>query len=169
MALTRRQLLVLAAAPPLLAAVGVGAVGLSWWLQDPGADFRYLTELEATVLRGLAGAAWPPTPACPVDGATCGLDRYLDENLAPLGQLQREGIRLLLHAVNELTLATHGGRFIDLDRAVQSQAVASWLDSEVLEVRSAVQSIVVLTGMGYTSHPDASGAFGSLYRCGYGR
>lgn len=169
MRLSRRQLLVLAAAPPLLAVAGAGIVATSWWGQPAGEGFRFLSEAEAGILRALTGAAWPPTPACPLDGATCGLDHYLDAHLATLGDLQRDGIRVLLHALDALPLPSHGARLVALARPDQAEVVHGWLSSDLMELRSAVLSVVILTGMGYTSHPDAAATFGALYGCGYGR
>jgi len=167
--LSRRQLLVLASAPPLLAAAGAAGVAGSWFLQRPAPPLRFLSTAEAATVRALCGAAWPATTACPLDGADADLDAYLDELMASLGGLQRDGIRMLLHVIEELPLATDGDRFGALPRDRQAALLQSWLDSDQATVRSALVSVVILTGMGYTTHPDAAATFGSLYRCRYGR
>ena len=169
MRLSRRQLLVLAAAPPLLAAAGTAAVGLSWWDQPQAAGYRHLSAVEAETLRAFAGAAWPPTAACPLDGELAQLDQYLDQAMADLGELPRQGIRMLLHLLDHLPLPTDGARFRALPREDRGRLLLRWLDGDLPELRSAMQSLVVLTGMGYTSHPGAEGTFATIYRCRYGR
>ncbi len=169
MPLSRRQLLILASAPPLLAAAGAAGVAAHWYKQPPAAGYRFLSVAEATTLTAIAGAAWPGTTTCALDGADAGLDRFLDASMAALGDFQREGIRMLLHLFENMPLATDRARFSTLSRTRQGELLLSWLDSEIPEVRSAAQSVVVLSGMGYTCHPDAADVFGTIYRCRYGR
>ncbi len=169
MSLSRRQALALLAAGPALAALGAGGVLATVWDQAPGPGYRHLSPSEASFVRALGGAAWPATEACPLDGALAELDLFLDASLDSLPELPRKAARAGLHALDALTLPAAGARFRTLDLAQRSTWLTAWLNSDTMALRSAVTSIVLVLGMGYTTHPAAAPAFSRLYRCGYGR
>lgn len=168
MAPTRRQVLALLAVPPALAAMGAVGAGVAWWGQPTTAGYRHLSVDEAAFLRALAGAAWPATPACPLDGAQADLDRFLDASMDTLPPTPRQAARFGLHALDALPFPLHGAPFRALDLQARQQVLHGWLDSELMPLRTAVLSTVLLLGMGYTIHPDAVATFGSLYKCRYG-
>lgn len=169
MRLNRRQLLALLAAPPALAALATVGVGVHWWDQPPGATMRHLSPDEAEFIRAFAGAAWPATEACALDGAQADLDHLFDESLSGLELRARQAARLGLHALDQVPLVSHGHTFHGLDPAARGQVLASWLDSDLMPLRAAVTGVVVLVGMGYTTHPRTEAVFSGLYRCWYGR
>ena len=165
---TRRQLLALLAAPPVLVAMGAGAAGLRWWDQPTQAGYRHLSQDEGAFLRALGGAAWPSTPACPLDGADADLDRFLDAAMDTLPETPRKAARLGLHALDALPLPLYRAPFRALDLQDRQDVLHGWLDSELMPLRTAVLSTVLLLGMGYTTHPDTAAVFSSLYKCRYG-
>ncbi|NOY27670.1 MAG: gluconate 2-dehydrogenase subunit 3 family protein [Oligoflexia bacterium] len=162
-------MLALAATPPALAALGLGVVGVRWWHQPAGPGFTWISPSEAAIVRSLAGAAWPATAACPLDGADADLDHFVDGVLSTLAASPRSAIRMGLHTINDLCLPTHQSAFSTLDRTSQQDVLAGWLDSESMHLRTAALSLVLFIGMGYTIHPATAGTFGHLYRCRYGQ
>lgn len=168
MRLSRRQILALLAAPPALAALGAGAVGLRWWDQPSGQGLTWLSPDEAAFVRALAGAGWPATDACPLDGQDADLDRFIDGSLGTLADTPRKAARVGFHALDALCVPTTGRTFKALDLADRQDVLHGWLDSDLMPLRMAVLSTVLLLGMGYTIHPATTDVFGSLYRCGYG-
>lgn len=168
MSLSRRQVIALVAAAPVLASLAAGGVVARVWDQPAADGLRHLSASEAEFLRALAGAAWPANDRCPLDGAAAGLDVFFDSTLDTLPELPRTAARAGLHALDALPLSTDGDRFSALTPALRTQKVEAWLNSDSLNLRSAVTSLVLVLGMGYTIHQSAAPAFSRLYRCGYG-
>ena len=163
MRITRRHVLALTAALAAAGAVGVTAVGLSWWDQPPGADYRLLSAEEAALLRAYAEALYPAGGEPDLSGGEANLDRFVDEVLSHMPPFQAKGTKLLCHAVEAL-----GGGFTARPLHERQVLVLEWLQHPVAEVRSVAQSMVLLLGMGYTTHPAAVGFFSDMWRCGYG-
>ena len=169
MQLSRRSVVGLAAGGAVLGGLGGGAsvVG-GWWQVPAGAGFAVLSEDEAAVVRAWAGAAFPPGAACPVDGATAGLDRFFDGVLAGLPPLQRDLLKLLLHAIDTGAIALEGARFTALPPAAARRAFHALVEAELAEVRGAALSLTVLLGTGYTVHPGTVATLSRLHLCGLG-
>ena len=169
MKITRRHVLALTAAAAASAGGGVGLVATRWWDQPAGAGFRVLSTEEATFVSALAAAAWPATEAVALDGGAAGLDHFLDELLAVSPQIPRDLLRTLFHALDLWPVPTRGARFTSLRAADRDAVFMGWIDSELAEVRSAVQGVVLLLGMGYSTHPDVVSFMSPMFGCGFGR
>ena len=168
MAITRRQLLrwttVLGTATTL-----VGGVHLySWWDTPPEAPFVNLNTLEASIVRVVGGAAFPSGETINLDGYSANLDRFFDTLLSSMTTENRQLLKLLLEAIERATIPTHGSFFTSLSTPEQQACIETWLQSSNALFRGAIQSLVVLLGMGYTAHPTASTYLARYFRCGFG-
>jgi len=163
MRITRRHVLALGGALAAAAAVGAGGVGLSWWDQPADAPYSLLSEEEGRFLIAYAEALYPPGGEPALSGGEAGLDRFVDAVLSHMPDFQASGTRLLCHAVEAF-----GGGFTALPLAERQALILEWLMHPIAEVRSVNQSLVLLLGMGYTTHPEAVGFFADMTRCGYG-
>lgn len=169
MNVTRRHLLALAAGTTAAATVTGGAVIASWWNSPPDAPYTNLTSDEASFLRAWAGAAFPATQALPLAGEDAGLDRFFDEMLNHTPSDAATLLRLLINALNTSTVVTHGASFSSLGATERSQTFEDWTHAQVAHFRSATQSLVLLLGMGWSTHPEVAPHMRLLHSCGYGR
>lgn len=169
MRVTRRHLLALAAGTTAAAAVTGGAVVASWWDAPADAPFATLTTDEAAFLRAWSGAAFPATQALPLAGEAAGLDRFFDELLHHTPTDAAKLLRLLINALNSATVVSHGSTFTSLSSTQRSAVFEDWTHSGTAHFRSATQSLVLLLGMGWSTHPDIAPHMRLLHSCGYGR
>lgn len=169
MKITRRHLLAMSAASAAAVSVCAGGVGMSWWNQPPGAGFAQLSEAEATFLRAFSGAAFPGGDFIALDGQDAELDVFFDVTLSTMPELTANLLKLLMQGLERWTVISTGHVFSHLPRDAQQAQLAAWLGHDVAEVRSAISSLVVLLGMGYTTHPAVAPVMGQWHRCGYGR
>ena len=167
--LSRRALLGAAAA--VTAVLGGGALVTlgRWWDRPPGEGYRWLSLEEAAIVRAVAGAAWPGGEVVALEGETAGLDHFFDEMLATMPETPVELLKLLLHVLDDLASLDAGTGLANLSKQARSDIVMGWLASPLPELRSATTGLVVLLGMGYTTHPEARWPFPHLYGCGYAR
>lgn len=166
---TRRAVLLAAAGAIGAAGAGAGGLLVHWWTQDPDQGYAVLSKDEAAIARAIAGAAFPPGEVVALDGLEADLDRYLDAMMATWPALTRDLMRTLLHLLNELPLVGEGASYLSLTRERRMDVLMGWLQGDQAELRAAVSSVVVLLGMGYTTHPKVGGPLPHLYRCGYYR
>lgn len=167
--LSRRTLL--RAAGALTAVVGGGAlltVG-RWWDRSAGEGYLHLSQDEAAVVRAVAGAAWPAGEVVALDGEVADLDHFFDQMLHTMPELPQKLLRTLIHALDDLARLSEGHGLVALSRDDRTTLVMRWLEDDSHELRSAVTALVVMLGMGFTTHPDARGPLPHLYRCGYYR
>lgn len=169
MKVTRRHVLAGVAAVAAAGAAGGAAVVGAWWRQDVGAGLAVLSEEEAGLFDAIAEAAWPSGGDPAIGGRDAGAARYLDALLVGMPATQRDLLRLSLHAVDALSLPTHGAHFHTLPAAEAQDALSAWLAHPRAELRSLVQSLHILSGMAWTSHPDVAARLVPLFGCGYGR
>lgn len=162
--ITRRQLVAGTAALAAASALAVGGVGAHWYDQPPGTGLTLLSPDEAAFLTAFAEAIYPPGGTPSVSGAEVEIEVFVDRVLAGMPTFQQQGVKLLCHAIDAL-----GGGFTGQPLARRSAQILTWLDSPVAEIRSGVQSLILLIGMGYTTHPAAVETYADLMRCGYGR
>ena len=165
--ISRRQLLALGSATAAVAALGAGGTVASWWKQSPAAAYVHLSTAEAGFLLALAEVAWPATSALPLPGHRASLDHFMDGTLGTIPPAIASQLRLLFHALDHLPLATRASTFQDLAPAERGEVLEGWLGSGLAELRSGASSLVVLLGMGYTTHPDNAPWFSRMYGCGY--
>ena len=164
MKLSRRHLLALAS---LCALAGGAGVATEWWRTDPAPGRLFLDDDEAALLRALAGAAWPAVDGLP-GGDEMGLDLFFDALVGSVPALPRDLLRVLMHALDAWPTPLRLRDFAGLPLAARDDVLRGWLDHPLLEVRSAVQSLVILLGMGWSSHPAVSARLSLLSNCGLG-
>ena len=169
MRITRRHLLALSAGTTAAAALMAGGVATQWWDHPPDAPLSVLKTEEARFLRAWAGTAYPATPDIPLKSAQAGLDRFFDDMLQTMPEDSAKLLRLLFNALDALTLPTDGTAFSLLPPARQSEVFEAWIHSDVDPFRSATQSLVLLVGMGWSTHPEVAPHMLKLHSCGYGR
>lgn len=169
MKITRRHLLALSAASAAATALCAGGVATQWWAQPADGNHRKLAAEEARFVRGFAGAAFPAGPYIALSGADAGIDDFFDAVLDGMPDITADLLRLLMHALEHAPLPIHGGRFTMLPLDKQQHVLQGWLHHDIAEFRGAVSSLLVLLGMGYTTHPDVAPIMGAWHRCGYGR
>ena len=166
--LTRRHVL---AAGALVLALGAGAglwVG-SWWDQDPAAGLLVLSEDEVAILDALAEAIFPAGGDPAIGGRAAGCGRFTDKVLSGMAETQANLVRLSIHALESLPLATHHARFSALDTPTATQLVRDWLAHPQPEVRGVIQSLYIFLGTAWTTHPEVAPRIVALSTCGYGR
>ena len=129
----------------------------------------HLSKDEAEFVRALSGAAFPAGDVITLSGADADLDRFFDAMLSGMPALTGDLLKLLIQALENLSVLLAGGRFTTLSMNTQQALVEGWLTNDQTELRSAVQSLVVLLSMGYTTHPEIAPLMSSWHRCGYGR
>ncbi len=169
MSITRRHLIAASAGISAAAAVCAGGVGIRWWDAPAGASWVNLAADEVALVRALSGAAFPAGAFIHLSGADAGLARFFDAMLSGMPALTGDLLKLLAQALEHFTLVTHGDRYSMLSLAEQQLQLERWLSSSRPELRGAVMSIVVLLGMGYTTHPDVAARISPWHGCGYGR
>ena len=169
MRITRRHLLALAAGTTAAAALTGGAVVASWWDAPADAPFSVLTTEEAAFLRAWSGVAFPATPTLPLAGEDAGLDRFFAAMLRHTPADAARLLRLLVNALDGATVISHGSSFTSLEPAEQATVFEDWTHSGVAHFRSATQSLVLLLGMGWSTHPEIAPHMRLLHSCGYGQ
>lgn len=167
--ITRRHALAAAALSAGAAATTVAATGLRWWDQPAGEGYKCLSDDEAAFIRALAAAAWPATEAIPHSGGDLDLDRYLDDSLSVMSETSRTLLKMLFNMLDTWPMPRHMSSFAALVPAERAEVLEHWLGHFRAEVRQAAQSLVLMIGMGYTTHPKVAPFFQNLHSCGYGR
>ena len=168
MTISRRQLLQWTAALGLASSVAIGVNVSTWWNTDPDTPYVNLNLLEANVVNAISGAAFPAGSTINLNGGQAGLDRFFDELLSAMSSENRTLLKLLLEAIDRATLPTHTTYFTALSLEERQLCIQQWLHNPSHLIRGAVQSLIVLLGMGYTSHPIASEHLSQYFRCGFG-
>jgi hypothetical protein len=169
MRITRRHLLALSAASTAAAAVATGGLVSQWWDQPAERPYTVMNASEAAFIRAWAGAAYPATTAIPMAGDTAGLDRFFDEMLSTMPADTARLLRLLIHALDNASVLTDGAPFSSLPATTQARCFEDWIHSDIDPARSATQSLVLLVGMGWSTHPMVAPHMVKLHSCGFGR
>ncbi len=168
MRVTRRHLLALAAGTSAAALVSGSVLVSRWWDAPPDAPYRGLSEEEGAFLRAWSGAAFPPTSTLPLDGASAGLDHFFDALLGHTPEDTGRLLRLLLNGLDAATVPLEGDVFHRLSVDQQARHFKTWTHSRIDHFRSAAQSLVLLLGMGWSTHPEVAPHMKMLHSCGYG-
>ena len=169
MHITRRHLLALTAGTAAAGAIGAGGLVISWWNQPADQPYRHLTSSESAFVRAWSSTAFPATKLISLDGSSANLDRFFDEMLGAMPGDTDKLLRLLLNGLNNLPLTSHATPFHKLPKAAQAELFDNWSHSNVSAFRSAIQSLTLLLGMGWSTHPDVSPFMEKMHSCGYGR
>ena len=171
--LSRRQLLVLAAAVPvaggLLAVGGTGTLAWQWWDRPAGVGLLCLATDEHAFVQAIAEAWMPPGGEPALSGSEAELGHFLDGILAGMPMPQANELKLLLQALDDLPYLTQGAPFRSLDLATRITVLDGWLHSDQWLLRNAIIGLLSLIGTGYTTHPDVLPYVRPHFKCAYGR
>ena len=148
--------------------MGVGLKTYSWWDTTPDQPYQNLNTEEATFIRSLSAAAFPVGAVSALDSRQANLDRFFDLFIGNIAGQNRRLLRFFLHVLNHATFLNHQTLFIDLTPQKQIQQLEAWLIHDHHLFRSAIQSLIAILGMGYTTHPEVASLLTPLHRCGYG-
>jgi len=173
MALSRRQLLTLAAAVPVaggLLAIGAGGtVAWQWWDRPAGAGLKRLADDEHAFAQALA-EAWMPHGGEPeISGAEAELGHFLDGVVAGMGLTQGNELKLLCQALDDLPRLTHLAPFRSLDLDTRIAVLDGWLHSDQWLLRNTILGLLSLLGTGFTTHPEVLPYIRPHFKCAYGR
>ena len=169
MKIQRRHVLAALAAVPAVGALGAGGLAWRWWDRPAGEGLRRLSVDEHDFVVALA-EAWLPAGGTPaLSGADAGLGGFLDEVIDGMAPATGTQLKLLLQALDDLTLPTHGSAFRHLPLAARTEQLGAWLRSDLWLLRNGVQALLVLMGTGYTTHPEVVETLRPWFACGYGR
>ena len=169
MKISRRHLLALSAGTAAVGAMGSAGLTLHWWNQAAHEPYTSLSKPEGEFIRAWSGVAYPSTITVPIDGASANLDRFFDQLLGVTPSDTKALLKFLLHGLDALSVPTHGATFRTLERDSQRELFDTWIHSDSSMLRSAVQSLTILIGMGWSTHPEVAPTIQKLHKCGYGR
>ena len=145
------------------------ALEISTWLNSSASEpFQHLNQTEANVVNAIGGAAFPSGDILELSGDDAALDRFFDTVLHTMTNQNRTLLKLLLETIEHYTVLSHGSYFSNLDTQERQRLIELWLEDDHHLFRGAIQSIIVLLGMGYTAHPIASEHLSQYFRCGFG-
>lgn len=168
MQISRRKLLLIMGSCTAATAVATSATLYSWWNCPPEKPYDSLNTEEALTIQHIAAAVFPGGSALALDGGAAQLDHFFDSLLQNLPEENSSLLKLLLHAIENGTLLTDATFFSNLPLERRQDLIDQWLHNDNHVLRSAIQSLVVLLGIGYTSHPEASKVLTQYFRCGFG-
>ena len=87
------------------------AIAISWWKAKPDQPYSLLTREEAKTIIAMAEAVFPGGKASPLDGGEANIDRFMDELLLTMGELNASLLRLLINAIDNSALLSGKGSF----------------------------------------------------------
>lgn len=167
--ITRRQVLAAGAAVAVAGGLGAGATVWSWWDRPAGEGLKALSPEEHAFVQALA-EAWMPRGGRPeLSGADARIGDFFDDIIASMHPQTGREMRLLLHALDHLCVPRRGRRFTALPLQTRSEVLANWLDHPAFLVRDGTAAVMVMVGMGWTTHPDVAKVLRPMFPCGYGR
>lgn len=162
--LSRRA--ILAGGGGALAAGAVVGGGVTMHLGAPAPGALTLTAREMVVIDAVAEILFPGDPF-PLNGIEAevarDVDRIVGEVLEPL---HATAFRYVLRALEWGTLAGRGRRFSRLPESVRADVLATWKEPETVARRVAGDSLRVVLGMAYFSHPEILASMGWRATCG---
>jgi len=113
---------------------------------------------------------WMPRGGVPeLFGADAQLGAFLDDTLTVISPLNRKLIKLLMQVLDDSTLPTHLSTYTGLKQHDRTSVLHGWIHHDNPLARSAVQGLVVLIAVGWTTHPDVVAVLEPSMRCRYGR
>lgn len=169
MKITRRMVLAATAGLAASASVGAGALLARWWDRAPGEGLHTLSQDEHDFAQAVAEAWMPPGGDPPLSGADAALGGFLDGVVSAMEPATARELKLLLQVLDDFTLPTHLSSFRKLPLESRTEVLHGWLHSDQPLMRGAIQAVLVLLSVGWTTHPDVVGRLQPLFPCGYGR
>jgi hypothetical protein len=167
--ITRRQVLAALAGVPVAGGLGVGGTAWRWWDRPAGAGLKRLSADEHDLAQALGEAWMPPGGDPPLSAAEAGVGAFLDEVVDGMEPAMGRQLKLLLQALDDLTLPTHLSAFRHLPLETRTEVLDGWLNGDVWLLRNGVQALLILLGTGYTTHPEVVARLRPYFPCGYGR
>ena len=169
MKLTRRHILAAAAAIPAAGLLGTGTLALRWYDKAPGEGLSLLSDDEYGFVQALA-EAWMPGGGTPsLSGADANLGAWLDEMLTHMAANQVTLLKMMLQILDDAPLLTDRTRYTTLPLARRTEILRGWMASKKPLFRGAVTGVIVLMGMGWSTHPDVVRVIAPMFRCGWSR
>ena len=169
MKLTRRQVLIATSAAAVLGGLTAGGTAVHWWDQSPGQRLSALSEDEAHFARALADTFFPPGGNPAIGGAESGAVEGFDALLLAMEEDNRNILKAFLHILDTSTLPSRCARFTSLTIEERAEVLESWKNHPVTIWRIAVESLQILLGIGFTTHPDVAALITPHFGVGYGR
>ncbi len=166
--LSRRKLIAISLSLTAAVTLGAGLTAYSWWDTEAEEPYQNLNTEEATLIRALSGAAFPAGEESSLTSGEAKLDRFFDLFIGNIDGQNRRLLRFFLHILNHTTLLNEQTLFVQLAQEKQVQQLERWLLHDNHLFRSAIQSLIAILGMGYTTHPKVTPLLTPLHRCGYG-
>lgn len=128
-----------------------------------------LSEDEHEFVQKLA-EAWMPRGGEPaLSGADAQLGDFIDQTLQPMPPVTQKLLKLLMQALDDSTLPTHMAPYRRLWIKDRQRVLRGWIHHENRYVRLAMQALLVLIAIGWTTHPDVVKVLEPSMRCTYGR
>lgn len=169
MKITRRHLLALGAAVPAATALGAGGLTWRWYGVAPAEGRAVLSADEYDFVQALAEAWMPPGGEPFLSGADADLGGWLDELLSHMDETKASLLKVLMQVLDDTTLLSEGSAFRHLPLSTRMERLRGWMTSKNSLFRSAVSGLIVLMGMGWSTHPDVVAVIGPMFRCGWSR
>ncbi|MFW5966714.1 MAG: gluconate 2-dehydrogenase subunit 3 family protein [Persicimonas sp.] len=169
--MNRRDFLKWAGAGSAAAAVGsVVFRTTQWWNQPPGAHWRVLSAEEAAIVAAIVDALFPGDigrPPLP-NGVEAGVVEAFDDYLAGTDAVAADGLRLLVHAIDEMAMLRDFGltRFRDRSRSERIAILEAWDESSLTVRRASFRGLKYALSTQYCTQPSVQSAVGIVHKCG---
>jgi len=125
-----------------------------------------LSHGETEIVRSVAEVMFP-AGVFPVDGVSAEVAEGVDAVLHyQFPAVHAAGFRAVLRALEWGTLVSRGRSFSALAVEQRSEVLTVWMSPSVLTRRLAVDSLRLVLGMVYFSHPEVLAHIGYAQRCG---
>jgi len=154
------------AAVPVAFAAGGGGLWWRWWDAPASAELRVLAHDEWEFLQAFAEAWMPPGGTPAISGAEALVGTAVDGMLEPAPDRERKLLKLLLQALDDLPMFTHGACFRELALAERTSLLKQWRDSSLGSLRQATEALLMLVGEAYAAHPEVRAEWRTLSACG---
>ena len=169
MAISRRALLKASAALGGAITLAGGATVAHWWDQAARPGWLCLSEAEQRFLCAFADTVFPPGGEPAISGSEAGATEVFDAVVGAMAPDQRNALKLFLNALNASTRPTHLRAFEQLGPEHRDEVLTDWEHHPISEWRNAIQSLKILVGIGFTTHPDVAALISPHFLLGYGR
>jgi hypothetical protein len=167
--LSRRHVLAAMGAVATAGALGAGVKAWTWWDTDPGAGLEALSTDEHDFVQALAEAWMPPGGEPALSGADAGLGRWMDDLVAAMSDASANELKILLQLFDEATIPSRLRPFRKLPLDTRIEVLRQWMTADLWLWRNGISALLVLIGIGWTTHPEVVGLMRPHFRCAYGR
>jgi hypothetical protein len=143
-------------------------VGGVWWDQTAAAHLKVLSADEARIVAAMADAMFPDDGWGMPNGIEAGVIEALDDYLAAIDRETANLLRLLIHAIDDMSVMRNLGmtRFHKRSREERVAILRAWDTSSISVRRGAFQGLKFVMCMGYCEHPAVLKAAKIDYSCG---